>query len=115
MAVKNPLKEVDWAVIKGSLYRTAYRWWDDNKENLIYMGKEELAEVADALSRGDMLEAKLTLGREMTRDEWQAYRDGTTSQLQGLARRRAALVDALEDLGVRTARTIGGAMLSHFR
>lgn len=48
----------------------------------------------------------------MSREEWRHYRDRTTDQLEGVAARRARLLDALGELGARAARAIGKAALA---
>jgi hypothetical protein len=96
-----------WKGVANDLRGVAFKWWEDNREDLIALGKDEVTDIALALRKGDIVQAKLEIAAYMTRAEWVMYRDGTTAELQGIAARRAALLDALEDLGMRAATLIG--------
>jgi ferric-dicitrate binding protein FerR (iron transport regulator) len=87
-------------------------WWTEYEELLVGMAEEEARDLFNALRSGDTAEAKGEIAAQWIRedrDSWRAYRDGTTTQLEGIARRRADLIEALEDLGKRTAKLIGRA------
>lgn len=98
-----------WKSVADGLRGVAGRWWDENKDDLVALTKEEVEDVLRALKRGDTRSAKIEIAQRMSREEWVSYRDGTTDQLHGIAARRAAILEALEDLGRRVARLIGGA------
>jgi len=99
-----------WESVAGELRGVAGRWWDENKDHLVGLAKDEAADIFRALKRGDTFRAKQEIVAMMSPEEWRAYRDGTTEQLAGIARRRAELLDALEDLGLRAAKVLGRAV-----
>lgn len=106
-----PFTRDDWLGVAVDLRGMASRWWEENEEAVLGLAKDELADVMLALRKGDTVEAKLAVAAHMDRETWAAYRDGTTSTLQGIAKRRAALFEALEDLGRRTAKIVAEAVL----
>ena len=97
-----------WTQLRG----VPQKWWEEHKDTLTNMAKDEAEDVFRAMRQGQTDEAKMAVIAAMSREEWVAYRDGTTAQLRGIAQRRAELLDALEDLGRRAARIIGGAAMS---
>lgn len=99
-----------WALIGQGLRGVAERWWDDNQALLVGLAKDEVRDLVAGLRTGDTSSAKAEIAARWIREDresWVAYRDGTTATLQGLARRRADLIEALEELGRRSARLIG--------
>lgn len=98
-----------WETIGKDLGGVAGRWWDENRDDLVALSKEEATEILRALRDGDTLGAKLEIAARMSPQEFRAYRKGTTDQLMGIARRRAAMLEALGDLGKRAAMLIGAA------
>lgn len=100
-----------WEDVGRDLRGVAGAWWDENRETLVGMARDELAEIMGSLRKGDTAEAKLTLVAHMSPAEWRAYRDGTTETLRGIAKRRADLLDALEDLSRRAAKLISRVVL----
>lgn len=109
MSAGDLITEDFWVGVANGLKGLGARWWEENKDHLVGLAKDEAAEIFAALKRGDTFDAKQELVARMTPEEWRAYRDGTTAQLQGIARRRADLLDALEDLGRRAAKLVGAA------
>jgi hypothetical protein len=104
-----------WAEIGKGLRGVGERWWEDNEALLVGLAEDEARDLLNALRSGDPAAAKLEIASRWIADDrasWRAYRDGTTAQLEGLARRRADLMDALEDLGRRSARLIGMAAIA---
>jgi len=101
----------DWEKVGKELGGVAKAWWTENKDDLIELGREEAQEIFDDLRRARTTDAKLAIARRMTREEWKAYRDGTTARLQGIAANRARIMDALAELGSRAAEKIGKAAL----
>lgn len=91
--------------------KAAREWWDDHRDDLVGVTLAEMQDIAKSLRAGDRFAAKMAIVAQMSPAEWRAYRDGTTSKLERVAERRARLLDALEDLGIRAAKTIGTAIL----
>lgn len=112
-STKNKLKglfgEDHWKLVGRQLRGASARWWDAHREDLIDIAAEELEDVLRALRNGDTFRAKMEIVGRMSREEWLAYRDATTKELKGIAARRAAIIEALEELGTRAARIIGTA------
>jgi len=104
-----------WAELAAGSGRVARAWWDEYQAVLVDVAESELKEIAKALAAGDTYRAKVIAASGMDQDEWDAYRDGTTDQLQGVALRRVLVRDALDDLGRRTAKIIGGILLGQFQ
>jgi hypothetical protein len=101
-----------WRDVGQKLRFGAKRWWEAHRDELVDLGKDEARDVFRQLRRGDRRAAKLEIVSRMTPEQWAAYRDGTTAQLQDIAARRAKLLAALEELGWFAARTIGTAALA---
>lgn len=98
--------------IGGRLKGAGKRWWDDNRKLLIGLAEDEVEGVLEALKNGDRVKAKMEVVAHMTPEQWRAYRDGTTEELQGIARVRASVIDAIEALGWRALRSIGAAIVA---
>ena len=99
-----------WELVGEELHGDALRWWAKHQEDLLELGADEVQDMLRALSDGDTLEAKKQIAlhwARVDRPAWEAYRDGTTKELAGIAARRARIMEALEDLGQRAARTLG--------
>jgi hypothetical protein len=99
-----------WSQIAPELRGTAKDWWDQHNEDLFELGKSEIEEIIDELHDGNPVDAKQRIAfhwAKNDRESWEAYRDGTTQQLTGIAERRVRLMEALEDLTARIARVIG--------
>ncbi|HUT76100.1 MAG TPA: hypothetical protein VM285_00345 [Polyangia bacterium] len=101
-----------WLKIADDLRGVGLAWWRDNQDDLVELGQDEAAELFADLKAGRTVEAKMVLVARMSREEWRHYRDRTTDQLEGLAARRARLLDALGELGARAAQAIGKAALA---
>jgi len=97
------------ANLGGGLRRTGHGWLTEHGDDLAELGKIEAEAILSALKRGDTAGAKFQLALHMKPEEWRAYRDGTVEQLRGIAIQRAQLLEALEDLGRRSAEAIGKA------
>lgn len=82
-------------------------WWSQHGDAFADLSKDEAEAVLSSLKRGDTVEAKFQLALRMNPDEWKAYRDGTVDQLRGIAIQRAKILEALDDLGRRSAQFIG--------
>lgn len=111
MSDETPLGSEVWTLVAHRLQGFAREWWDENREELVAIAKEEAQEIFEDLMYGRTTDAKLAIARRMTRKEWVAYRDGLTDQLSGLAARRAKLMHALEEIGGRAARIVGKTAL----
>jgi len=107
----NRLGDVFWTTVARDLRGVAKEWWRENRDEVTELGEEEAREVFEDLKAGRVFDAKLSLAARMSADEWKAYRNKTTSNLEAVAKRRAALFEALGDLGTRAAEKIGNAAL----
>lgn len=105
----NPTKEL-WDRVSGDLQGAALEWWRANEGEITALAMDELEDLGRGLKRGKIAEAQLAIVARMNRQEWVAYRDGTTAALKGIAITRARILAALEDLGERSARVIGKAL-----
>ena len=114
MSAKDLLNKDAWLDIFDALNGTAKDWWAEYEDDLQSLAGAEAKAVAAALKRGRVDEAKLLIAGSMDPDDFGAYVKGTTAQLQGIAYRRARLMEALEDLGIRSAKVIGEAVLRAF-
>lgn len=99
-----------WRGIADDLRGEAERWWKDNQEAIIELGKEEAKDIFASLKRGDHVMAKRKVAEGMNDEDWAAYRDATTKKLAKIANRRAALYASLSKLGVKAAKMIGAAV-----
>lgn len=97
-----------WTKLRG----VSQAWWETHQDVLVGIAKDEAEDIFRALRGGRTDEARMAIIASMSREEWRAYRDGTTEALRDVAARRAALLDALEDLGRRIAKIIGRAALT---
>lgn len=104
-----------WVDIGTQLRGVGAQWWEENRSSLEGMAKDEARALFDQLRKRDLEAAKFEVVARMSREEWEAYRDGTTEQLKGIAVQRAKLLEALQDLGVRVAGVIGAAALERLR
>ncbi len=109
--VADRLGDQFWQSVRGELRGVALAWWTDNQDQLAELGKEVGEEIFENLQAGHIFEAKMAIASVMTREQWKAYKAGTTTQLSAIAQRRAALLEALSDLGSKTAQVIGKAAL----
>lgn len=103
--------DLDWRAVGRRLRFVGKRWWAEHREQLTGLAEDEARDLFAALARGDRRAAKLEMVARMTPEQWAAYRDGTTAELQGIADRRAQMLDALKELGWLAARAIGAAAL----
>ena len=99
-----------WEAVGKELRGTAGTWWEENRDELESLAQEEVQAIASALRKGNTTDAKLAIAGRMSPEDFIAYTKGTTAALQGVARRRAELMDALEDLGIRSAKVVGKAI-----
>lgn len=104
-----------WEGVGRSLRGSARAWWDENEEALVGAARDEIEAVARSLESKDTIKAKLFVASRMTREEFDAWQDETIAALDEIGKRRARLLDALEDLGIRAARIIGKAILGVLR
>lgn len=109
MSVEDLFTKEMWSSVAKEIGGVAGRWWEENRDDLIALTNEEAKDILRSLKKGDTLGAKMEIAARMSRAEWVAYRDSTTDQLHGIAARRAAILEALEDLGRRAAKVIGVA------
>jgi hypothetical protein len=86
------------------------RWFQEYGSYFYDLAEEELAAFSTAMVRGPA-HAHAHIAAQMTREEWDLYVQSTTKGLLGIARRRATILDALEDLGPKLLRAIGTAIL----
>lgn len=99
-----------WEKVGNGLRGDAGRWWEAHQDDLLELGEDEVKQLLKTLQDGDTVEAKQQIALRWAREDretWVAYRDGTTQELKGIAARRARIMEALEDLGERAARTLG--------
>ena len=101
-----------WVEVQSGLKGVAASWWEEHRGPIVGMAKDEALDVFRALREGRPDDARLAVIASMSREEWRAYRDGTTAQLRGVAVRRAKMLDALEELGRRIAEIVGKAALA---
>jgi hypothetical protein len=104
-----------WRAVKGELRGIGLSWWEENRDSIAELGKEEAEEIFRGLRRGDITAAKLAIVSHMSRDEWKAYVAKTTSTLGRIATRRARMLESLGDLGAKAAEAIGRAALQRFQ
>ncbi len=102
-----------WTHVGEGLKGVGLQWWRENRDSLAELGHEEAQEIFEELKAGRTSDAKLAIVSHMSRDEWKAYRNKTTQTLEGVASRRAKLLEALGDLGSNVARKVGEIALSH--
>lgn len=100
-----------WTDVSRELEGTAADWWKEHRQTIERISRAEMRDVAASLKAGDAVEAKLVIAAHMTREEFCAYRDGTTRALSGIAARRAEMLRALSKLGEIVARVLGVAIL----
>lgn len=106
------LGEELFSEIGRQLRGAASDWWEGYRDTLVDLSQDELNEIAQWLRAGNTLQAKLTIARYMTRVEFDAYQKGTIDALNAIANRRAAMIDALEDLSRLAAKAIGRVVLA---
>lgn len=94
-----------------ALSGTARVWWEDYGDTFEDFAEAEARDVFRALERSKT-DAKLVIASQMGADDFMRYMKRTTAELRGVARRRADVLDALEDLGLRAARVLAGIVLS---
>lgn len=103
-----------WADVLDRLERDAPREavqiWEESKDSVVGLLRGEIGDVAEYLADGDTRSAKASIAANMSLDEWKAWRRRTLDQIQGVARRRAAFLDKLEQLPERLARLVGNAI-----
>jgi len=99
-----------WRNVKRELRGNAKDWWDQYRDHLLDLTVDELKEIGGELAAGHPISAKIAVVRNMTDDEWKAYRDGTTERLHEIAKRRFEIADALSDLTKRVAKILGAAI-----
>lgn len=92
------------------LHGVARTWWRQHSRHFESMGEAEAAAIFRAMWRSPT-RAKLAVARTLTPAELLVYMRSTTAELEGIAQGRAAILDALSDLGRRAARLIAGAAL----
>ena len=116
MTVRDLFSKELWESVADELPGTGRRWWKKHQEDLLELGEDEVKDMLRALQHGDTVAAKQKLAAHWIREDrasWEAYRDGVTDQLEGLAAERAArrarIMEALEDLAERVAVLIGAA------
>jgi hypothetical protein len=99
-----------WQKVGQDLKGESLRWWTEYQEDLVELGSTEVREMLLALQDGGTVEAKAKIALHWAKHDrasWTHYRDGTTKQLEGIAIRRARLLEALENLGERAAQVLG--------
>ena len=114
MSAKDLVGKEFWSSVAQALKGDALSWWKEHESEIVETAREEAKQVFTWLKRGDTSEAKYVIAMHMMQDDreaWKAYRDGTTDKLTGIAKRRAAMMDALEALGKAAAETIGKAAM----
>lgn len=87
--------------------REAREFWRDNEAAILDLPTDELHALAANLRRGDTFAAYHTLVSTAPLDVFRALRQETTAMLEHVAVRRAAMMEALRDLGRRAAKLLG--------
>jgi len=100
------MDESTWDAVKRDLRGKSLSWWEQNKDSLIGLTRDEIYDMGVALRVGNTFDAKLAIARNFSREEWTAYRDGTTQKLAGIAERRYQLIQALGELGKRLSNVV---------
>lgn len=101
-----------WQAVAKGLRGMGERWWEENRDDLVDLTREEAEDMLRAFRDGDTVAAKMAIVTRLYADDrgaWEAYRDSTTAHLQGIAARRVRIMEALGDIGTRAARVIGQA------
>jgi len=106
-AARDVISRDTWEQVAKGLRGAAKDWWSRHGEAIKDMAIEDLRDVSRRLADGDLAGASVEVAGKMEPDAWRAYRDGTTHRLQGIAAKRAKLLEILRDLGVRSAAVIG--------
>jgi len=100
-----------WENVAKQLHGSASDWWGRNRDLMLGLPKAEIEDMLEELRDGDTFGAKVAIARRMDRHSWRAYRRRTTEQLTEIARRRVALMDAIEDLLGGVAKVLGSTAL----
>lgn len=104
-----------WHKVAGELRGEAFKWWGRHESAVVGLAVDDARAVFEILrDEGDAKAAKIELAAILIRedrDAWRAYRDSTTSELRGISKRRAEMLDALEELAEQAARIIGAAVM----
>lgn len=104
-----------WHRVGHELGGSAAKWWTRHEAAIVGLAVSDARTVFEVLrDEGDTKAAKIELCGVLIRedrDAWRAYRDSATAELKGVARSRAHMLDALEELAETTARIIGAAVV----
>ncbi len=114
MSAKDIVGRGFWTEVAKDLRGDALDWWTKHRDDLVETTLDEAKAVFKHLDRGDAAEAKYAMALRMMRDDrdaWEEYRNGTTAELTGIARRRATMMDAFAQLGQKAAEKVGKAAM----
>ncbi len=114
MSVKDLLDEDFWKEVAQDLKDEAEEFWKENKADLLDTAKEEAISFFRALKSGQPMDAKFAIASRWMREDrksWKAYTAGTLAELNGIATRRARMIEAIMQLSTRAAQTVGKAAL----
>jgi len=114
MSAQDLLDEDFWKSVAKDLKDDAEDFWKENKDDLLKTAKEEALSFFRALKSGQPMDAKYAIASRWMREDrksWKAYTKGTLDELNGLAARRARIIEAIMKLSTRAAQTVGSAAL----
>lgn len=93
----------------------AIKWWVTHGRDIAAivdaMDDDALVDLWAALRQGDVEGAQLLVVAWMPWEAWEAYRDGTTRSLRGVAASQVRILRALRNIALVVARLIGAAAL----
>ena len=112
MSARELMKPHLWKGVANKLEGEALKWWTEHQQDLLAIGQDDVEDIAEALAHGDTIQAKIAIVGNMDREEWKAYRNGTTAKLRQSARSRAKILNALGDLGTGLAEVLGKALVA---
>lgn len=111
MSVGDLFGDALWRGVGEDLRGESLRWWEKHRDTIVGLTRDEMQDLANSLKAGSTFNGKMAVVAHMSPEEFRAWEQKALARLQGIAARRAAMLDALEDLGLRAAKTIGTAIL----
>ena len=111
MSLSDLFGDALWRGVGESLRGEASKWWGKHRDTIVGLTRDEMQDMANALKVGDRFTAKMAIVAHMSPEEFRAWERKTLGQLEGIAARRAAMLDALKDIPLRVLEVIGTAIL----
>lgn len=85
------------------LEREGWLWWESQKQSIAELAEDQLRGLVEGCCSGSNTRAQMALlaalPPEQAGEAFNAWQRGTLERLQGIARRRAELLQALGDIG----------------